>query len=295
MRKRPRNPCKPYRSNVAYIHVPTSKYFVCPPTMWSSSFNPINVFQILISPTRVNMTRHHIFNFRSAGSTVPFLVTVGSLEHPSLPGYRDESLCAMCDFIFHRRLLAIKKKKKRRFNRIHRIAPFLARYTTLVPVCYLFRQSAVGRSYSDRILRHSPRHVPEGNLVHTIAGTVYLSRNTDTRCVAAENAKRNNKTFIWYISIWSTDSECVVVWWHGVNKQHSAVFRGVAGTTTYSTTATAWYGKLYCTRGPGFCTKLRTANTLWAQPSGIFRVGEFLQWLQGVQRTYTYAQNIYVQ
>ena len=112
MRKRPRNPCKPYRSNVAYIHVPTSKYFVCPPTMWSSSFNPINVFQILISPTRVNMTRHHIFNFRSAGSTVPFLVTVGSLEHPSLPGYRDESLCAMCDFIFHRRLLAIKKKKK---------------------------------------------------------------------------------------------------------------------------------------------------------------------------------------
>ena len=45
-----------------------------------------NVFQILVSPVHSDT---HIQTFSSAGSTVFFSVTVGSLEHHLLSGYRD--------------------------------------------------------------------------------------------------------------------------------------------------------------------------------------------------------------
>ena len=44
---------------------------------------------------------------------------------------RISRLITICDIIFHRRLIAIKKRK-RRLNRMNRIAPFLVRFTTLL-------------------------------------------------------------------------------------------------------------------------------------------------------------------
>ena len=47
----------------------------------------------------------------------------------------------------------------------YRTVLFWARVYVRVPVCYLLLQSCVGRSYSVRFLRHSPRHVREDNRV----------------------------------------------------------------------------------------------------------------------------------
>ena len=79
--------------------------FVCPTTIWSSSFNPM--CSKCLYPLRKHSNTHSQ-NFSSAGLTNIFFVTVGSLDHFIA---RISRLIAICDAFFHRRLNMIKNEK----------------------------------------------------------------------------------------------------------------------------------------------------------------------------------------
>ena len=115
-------PCKTLQEQRC-LHL--CSWFVCPPTIWSSYFNSMcfkysHLFVYIL-------TRIFKLQFRRVNC---YFFGDGWLAGAPLIDRISRLLIAICDVIFHRRLIAIKKQK-RRLDRINRIAPFLARFTTL--------------------------------------------------------------------------------------------------------------------------------------------------------------------